>query len=71
MIDVSHSQSTVPSPCVRNCCLDENDVCMGCGRHIDEILAWYESSDIEREAIIAIANKRLLQRYQRRPSADR
>ncbi|MGV2873061.1 DUF1289 domain-containing protein [Colwellia sp. E150_009] len=20
----------IPSPCVRNCCLDKNDVCLGC-----------------------------------------
>ncbi|MGH8105824.1 MAG: DUF1289 domain-containing protein [Arenimonas sp.] len=67
---MNRPQSTIPSPCVRNCCLDENDVCMGCGRHIDEILAWQGSSDTEREAIIAIANKRLLQRYRGRPSTD-
>ena len=35
--------STVPpdplaSPCVRNCCLDEDNVCMGCGRSLDEIV---------------------------------
>lgn len=54
-----------PSPCVRNCCLDENDVCMGCGRHIDEILAWHQANGDEREDIIAIAMKRLKERASR------
>ncbi|MGH8051713.1 MAG: DUF1289 domain-containing protein [Methylococcales bacterium] len=47
------------SPCVRNCCLDEGDVCMGCGRHIDEILAWQQASNQEREEIILLAHQRL------------
>jgi len=53
-------ESALPaSPCVRNCCLDEQDVCMGCGRHINEILAWHQASAEEREVIIAVAEQRL------------
>jgi len=26
------------SPCIGTCTLNENDVCVGCGRHIDEII---------------------------------
>ena len=42
----------VPSPCVRNCCLDDNDTCLGCCRTIKEICAWSEASDEERTAIL-------------------
>jgi len=28
------------SPCVRNCCLDSNDICLGCFRSMDEIMMW-------------------------------
>ena len=28
------------SPCVRKCTLDDDDICVGCFRHIDEICAW-------------------------------
>lgn len=60
---------TLPaSPCVRNCCLDEKDVCMGCGRHIDEILAWHQANGDEREEIITIARQRLDQRKARQRS---
>jgi uncharacterized protein len=40
------------SPCVRNCCLDEADVCIGCGRHLMEILAWNAVDAAERQAIL-------------------
>lgn len=40
------------SPCVDNCCLDENDVCIGCWRTLDEILAWRQLSDLEKTKII-------------------
>jgi len=48
----------VRSPCRRNCCLDERDVCMGCGRSIDEIQRWNEASDTEREEILRSAEIR-------------
>ena len=53
------------SPCVRNCCLDENDTCLGCGRTLDEILCWRESTDAEREAMRVLAAGRLAARRRR------
>ncbi len=50
--------SNVESPCVRNCCLDQNDICLGCFRSISEIIAWGESSQDQRKVILANANKR-------------
>ena len=47
------------SPCVRNCCLDENDICLGCGRALEEILRWQQSSPGEREAILVAARQRV------------
>ncbi len=46
------------SPCVRNCCLDDADVCIGCGRHLQEILRWGQAGVAEREAILARAAAR-------------
>jgi predicted Fe-S protein YdhL (DUF1289 family) len=46
------------SPCVRNCCLDDADVCIGCGRHLGEILRWGAADAGEREAILARAAER-------------
>ena len=38
------------TPCIRNCCLDQQDICLGCFRHLDEILAWRVMSEVERQA---------------------
>ena len=46
------------SPCVRNCCLDDADVCIGCGRHLQEILRWTQADAAERQAIVERAAAR-------------
>ena len=38
--------------CVRNCCLDGDDICMGCFRSLSEILQWSAASDKDRTEII-------------------
>ena len=50
------------SPCVRNCCLDDADVCLGCGRHLQEILRWQQAGPAERETILARAAERQARR---------
>ena len=48
----------IDSPCVRNCCLDEQDICMGCFRSLEEIKVWQASSDKEKKGILRLAEKR-------------
>ena len=57
----------VPSPCVRNCCLDEDDVCIGCNRSIEEIMRWGESDNEEKLKILEKAEKRLAERLKKYP----
>lgn len=42
----------VASPCVDICTLDDDDICIGCARSIDEICAWAVASDTERRHIL-------------------
>tara|TARA_R110000744_G_scaffold16472_7_gene45377 strand:+ start:9741 stop:9950 length:210 start_codon:yes stop_codon:yes gene_type:complete len=42
----------VASPCVRNCCLNEQDVCLGCFRHIDEIMAWRQLDVAAKKGVL-------------------
>ena len=51
---------------MRDCCLDEADVCMGCGRELQEILRWHKASREEREAILVAAKARVAERRSRR-----
>jgi len=41
-----------PSPCIRNCCLDDRDMCFGCHRTLDEIVGWSTSNDKEKKKIL-------------------
>ena len=42
----------IESPCIRKCCLDDDDICVGCLRHIDEILVWGKASNKEKSLIL-------------------
>lgn len=42
----------IKSPCVRNCCLDDYDVCVGCGRTLEEILIWGSAEPDEKRRIL-------------------
>ncbi|HCM46407.1 MAG TPA: DUF1289 domain-containing protein, partial [Colwellia sp.] len=39
------------SPCIRNCCLDDDDFCLGCFRRIDEIIAWRNYSNEQKQQV--------------------
>ena len=56
------SSDPLASPCVRNCCLDDDDVCMGCGRSLEEIIAWSAASDEDKAATLARSRERLARR---------
>lgn len=48
----------IASPCIRNCCLDDNDVCLGCYRSLDEITGWSAMDEAQREACLARCARR-------------
>jgi predicted Fe-S protein YdhL (DUF1289 family) len=50
----------VPSPCVRLCTLDDDDMCVGCGRTLDDIRRWQAMPDADKAACVAHARQRLL-----------
>ncbi|RRS03776.1 DUF1289 domain-containing protein [Aquabacterium soli] len=53
---------TVASPCVRRCTLDQDDVCIGCGRTLDDIRQWGTMSDAQRGECVARAAQRRQER---------
>lgn len=42
----------VASPCVGVCKVDSDFICIGCGRHIEDIMRWRDMSDAERQAAL-------------------
>lgn len=47
------SMSAPPSPCVRNCTLNDQDICLGCGRTLEDITSWTKMSDDDKAACVA------------------
>ena len=48
----------IDSPCVRNCCLDDADICLGCARSLQEITRWGAASNADKLVILAAAQER-------------
>lgn len=50
----------VASPCIGNCCLDRDDICLGCFRHINEITQWRDfSHDEKRETLVKCSTRKI------------
>ncbi len=48
----------VASPCVSVCALDEDDICTGCQRSIDEIRRWSRMDNLERRQVLLRCHER-------------
>lgn len=48
----------VRSPCVGICQLSKEDICIGCYRHVEEIILWPSLNAEQRKAVIVKAKQR-------------
>ncbi len=51
----------IESPCIRNCCLDNEDICLGCYRSLAEITQWALVDDETRQEFLKKVAKRKFQ----------
>ncbi len=51
--------NTISTPCIRICTLDGN-LCIGCYRTVDEIMAWRGLTETQRQAIMVRLDARRL-----------
>lgn len=58
----SNVSPAVPSPCISVCRLDEQKVCTGCLRHVEDIREWRAATDERRREIVRQAEQRRAQR---------
>jgi predicted Fe-S protein YdhL (DUF1289 family) len=56
----TNTTDTIDNPCIRHCCLDEHDICVGCFRSYEEILAWHSMAESEKIHTKALALERQL-----------
>jgi predicted Fe-S protein YdhL (DUF1289 family) len=52
------SQPEISSPCIRNCCLDDRDICVGCYRSLDEIKQWQRASTEDKKRMLVNIEQR-------------
>lgn len=52
--------SNVKSPCIRHCTLNDNDICIGCLRNVEEILRWASASVSDKQKILQRIKKEKL-----------
>ena len=55
---MNSNELLIESPCIRHCCLDDNDVCLGCFRSIDEITGWSQANAALRAQFLDNAHQR-------------
>lgn len=52
---MSQTEDPVQSPCIENCCLNSDNVCVGCFRSLAEIAQWLQMDDKMRLAVLGKA----------------
>lgn len=50
--------STVISPCISICKLDQNNICIGCFRSVTEIWDWYDLDDEGKKKVLENVEQR-------------
>lgn len=50
--------STINKPCIRQCCLNEEDICLGCFRTFDDMLGWNKATNEEKLKMLQMAGQR-------------
>ena len=63
-VSVHLHDDPLSSPCIRMCCLDNNDICLGCFRSLEEILDWSKADKATRQQILINAEQRKQHYYQ-------
>jgi len=57
-LDDIEKENMLISPCIRNCCLNNDDICLGCFRHLNEITGWQGASNETKAEILIKCRQR-------------
>jgi len=49
---------TIEKPCIRQCTLNDEEICMGCFRTFNDMLKWHKSSIEEKKHVLQLAEER-------------
>ena len=57
---------TIDKPCIRQCCLNDEDICMGCFRTFNDMLKWNKASVDEKKKMLEKAEVRKKRHHEKR-----
>jgi uncharacterized protein len=57
-MSMNDSNERIKSPCIRNCCLNDDDICLGCFRSLEEIKDWMRVDTQTRQRFLENAKYR-------------
>lgn len=52
------AEKPVRSPCVSICALDDDDICTGCQRSVQEITGWSRMNNDQRREVLVLCHER-------------
>lgn len=52
------THTAIESPCVRKCCLDDDDICLGCFRTLEQITGWTQFTDEQKRKVLQSCEQR-------------
>jgi predicted Fe-S protein YdhL (DUF1289 family) len=55
---MNKNHDEIQSPCIRHCCLTDEDICVGCYRSLQEIINWSASTDDTKLRVLEAARQR-------------
>lgn len=58
VMSLSPPLPAIASPCIKVCVLDAQQVCVGCGRTLDEIAQWSRMTEEQRAQVVDRARQR-------------
>lgn len=50
--------SDINKPCIRKCCLNEDEICLGCFRTFNDMLTWNKASIQDKKEMLLKAEDR-------------
>ena len=48
----------INKPCIKKCCLNEEEICLGCFRTFNDMCLWNKASIEEKKKMMGMADKR-------------
>lgn len=63
--------SNINKPCIKQCSLNEEEICLGCFRSFNDMLQWNKAGIEEKQEILNIAGTRKMEYAKKQASSKK